>query len=96
VLSNVRLGVAPSVEDHPLPKMLAAGVPCTINTDDPTFFSCDLESEHAAAVSIGADPRAAFEAGITGALCDADTKASLRAIAAEHDWDASAASAITS
>jgi aminodeoxyfutalosine deaminase len=87
VLSNVRLGVARSVEQHPLPTLLAAGVPCTVNTDDPTFFSCDLDSEHAAARSLGADPRAAFEAGIAGALCDADTKASLRAIAAEHDWD---------
>jgi aminodeoxyfutalosine deaminase len=93
VISNVRLGVAASVEEHPLPKMLAAGVPCTVNTDDPTFFSCDLESEHAAARSIGADPRAAFEAGIAGALCDAETKASLRAIAAAHDWDAPAAPA---
>lgn len=93
VLSNVRLGVVPSVEEHPLPNLLAAGVPCTVNTDDPTFFSCDLQSEHAAAVSIGADPRAAFEAGITGALCDADTKASLRAVVAGYDWSAPAASA---
>lgn len=96
VLSNVRLGVAASVEEHPLPKLLAAGVPCTVNTDDPTFFSCDLESEHATAVSIGADPQAAFEAGIAGALCDPETKASLRAIAAEHDWAASPAPALPS
>lgn len=88
VLSNVRLGVARSVEDHPLPKLLAAGVPCTVNTDDPTFFSCDLDSEHAAARSLGASPRAAFEAGIAGALCDQGTKSSLRAILADHDWDA--------
>jgi aminodeoxyfutalosine deaminase len=92
VLSNVRLGVAPSVEEHPLPKLLAAGVPCTVNTDDPTFFSCDLVSEHAAARSIGASPRAAFEAGIAGALCDADVKAALRARLAEHDWDAATSS----
>jgi len=91
VLSNVRLGVAPSVEEHPLPKLLAAGVPCTVNTDDPTFFSCDLDSEHAAARSIGASPRAAFEAGIAGALCDQETKVSLRAVLAEHDWDVVAA-----
>ena len=91
VLSNVRLGVAPSVERHPLPKLLAAGVPCTINTDDPTFFSCDLDSEHAAARSLGASPRAAFEAGIAGALCDQETKTMLRAVLSEHDWDAAAA-----
>jgi len=90
VISNVRLGVARSVERHPLPKLLAAGVPCTINTDDPTFFSCDLDSEHEAARSIGAGPRAAFEAGIAGALCDRETKASLRAVLDEHDWGAAA------
>ena len=94
VLSNVRLGVAPSVERHPLPTMLAAGIPCTVNTDDPTFFSCDLDSEHTAARSLGADPRAAFEAGIAGALCGQDVKAQLRTILAEHDWDVPAAPAI--
>jgi aminodeoxyfutalosine deaminase len=92
VLSNLRLGVAPSLEQHPLPTMLDAGVPCTINTDDPTFFRCDLDSEHEAARSLGADPRTAFEAGITGALCDRDTKTHLRTILAEHDWDAPAPS----
>jgi aminodeoxyfutalosine deaminase len=95
VLSNIRLGVAPSVEQHPLPTMLAAGIPCTVNTDDPTFFSCDLDSEHEAARSLGANPRTAFEAGITGALCDQDTKVHLRTILAEHDWNASAPSAAT-
>lgn len=95
VLSNVRLGVTPSVEQHPLPTMLAAGIPCTISTDDPTFFSCDLDSEHTAARSLGADPRTAFEAGITGALCDQDTKSRLRTILAEHDWDAPEAPAVS-
>jgi aminodeoxyfutalosine deaminase len=93
VISNVRLGVVASVESHPLPVMLAAGVPCTVNTDDPTFFSCDLESEHAAARSLGADPRAAFEAGVAGALCDVETKDALRAMLDGHDWDAVAPAA---
>lgn len=88
VLSNVRLSVVPSVEAHQLPRLLAAGVPCTVNTDDPTFFSCDLESEHAAARSLGADPQALFEAGIAGALCDDATKEVLRAVGTEYDWDA--------
>jgi aminodeoxyfutalosine deaminase len=95
VLSNVRLSVAPSVARHQLPRLLAAGVPCTVNTDDPTFFDCDLEAEHAAARSLGAAPRALFEAGIAGALCDGATKASLRAIGAAHDWDADAAPSLT-
>jgi aminodeoxyfutalosine deaminase len=91
VLSNVRLSVAPSVEAHQLPQLLAAGVPCTVNTDDPTFFSCDLESEHAAARSLGADPRALFEAGLLGARCEPGLKASLRALGAAHDWEDAAA-----
>ncbi|HEU4701477.1 MAG TPA: adenosine deaminase family protein, partial [Conexibacter sp.] len=84
VLSNVRLGVAPAVAQHQLPELLAAGVRCTVNTDDPTFFDCDLEAEHAAARSLGADPCALFEAGIAGALCDAATKDALRALGAAY------------
>jgi aminodeoxyfutalosine deaminase len=88
VISNVRLSVVPSIEAHQLPALLAAGIPCTVNTDDPTFFDCDLEAEHAAARSLGADPRALFEAGIAGALCDEQTKAALRAHAEAADWPA--------
>jgi aminodeoxyfutalosine deaminase len=86
VLSNVCLSVTPSVTEHPLPQMLAAGVLCTVNTDDPTFFACDLDAEHAAARSLGAEPRALFEAGVAGALCDETTKDSLRAAGADHHW----------
>jgi aminodeoxyfutalosine deaminase len=68
--------------------MLAAGIPCTVNTDDPTFFSCDLEAEHAAARSLGADPRALFDDGVEGARCDGETKAALLAIGAAWDWNA--------
>lgn len=93
VISNVCLGVVPAVARHQLPQLLAAGIPCTVNTDDPTFFSCDLEAEHAAARSLGADPRALFDAGIAGALCDEATKARLRGIASAHGWDATLAGA---
>ena len=88
VLSNVCLSVAPSVAAHQLPQLLEAGVACTVNTDDPTFFACDLEAEHAAARSLGADPRTLFEAGIAGALCEPAAKDALRAVAAAYDWDA--------
>ncbi len=96
VLSNICLSVVPSVPEHPLPQMLEAGVLCTVNTDDPTFFGCDLESEHEAALSLGADPRQLFEAGIAGALCDEKTRESLRQVAEAFDWpDAIGASAHT-
>ncbi len=88
VRSNIRLGVAPAVAQQQLPELLAAGVRCTVNTDDPTFFDCDLESEHAAARSLGAGPRALYEAGIAGALCGAPAKDALRAPGAAYDWTA--------
>lgn len=43
--SNVLLGVAPSIEEHQLPHLLAAGVPVTLNTDDPAYFGTDLSRE---------------------------------------------------
>jgi len=91
VLSNVRLSVVRAVEDHPLPQLLAAGVPVTVNTDDPTFFACELDEEHAAARALGADPRALFDAGVEGALCDESEKARLRDLADDYDWASVAA-----
>ncbi len=43
--SNVLLRVAPSVEAHPIRRLINAGVTVTINTDDPAYFSTDLTSE---------------------------------------------------
>ncbi|ADB49064.1 adenosine deaminase [Conexibacter woesei] len=45
--SNVVMGVA-SLEEHPLPALLAAGVPCSINADDPLFFGPGLLDEYEA------------------------------------------------
>jgi len=81
VLSNVALGIVPSVAEHPLPAMLAAGVPCTVGTDAPLFFGSDLAAEHAAALGLGASPAALFDAGVRGALCDEETRARLRTLA---------------
>jgi aminodeoxyfutalosine deaminase len=85
-VSNVRTGAVASLAEHPLPKLVSAGVACTINTDDPAMFDTDLSREHEAARSIGVDPHAAFAAGIAGALCDETTKERLRTIAREFDW----------
>lgn len=43
--SNVRLGVVPSVAAHPLPRLYAAGVPVTVNSDDPPLFNTTLDDE---------------------------------------------------
>jgi adenosine deaminase len=44
--SNVALGVVPSLADHPLPRLLAAGVEISIATDDPALFGVELVEEY--------------------------------------------------
>jgi adenosine deaminase len=44
--SNVCLGVAPSFAEHPLPKLLEAGLVVTINSDDPPMFGTTLTGEY--------------------------------------------------
>ena len=44
-LSNVRTGVIASVEAHPLRQYFDAGIPVTLNTDDPLFFGNSLAME---------------------------------------------------
>jgi len=44
--SNLCLKVVGSLAAHPLPRMIAAGVPVTLSTDDPPFFGTDLVREY--------------------------------------------------
>ncbi|MFD1722686.1 adenosine deaminase [Amnibacterium endophyticum] len=44
--SNLRLHVVPDLEHHPLPALLAAGVTCSINADDPLQFGPGLLEEY--------------------------------------------------
>jgi adenosine deaminase len=44
--SNAALGVYPRLADHPLPRLLAAGVRCSLNADDPLLFGCGLLDEY--------------------------------------------------
>jgi aminodeoxyfutalosine deaminase len=85
-ISNLRLGIVRSLEEHPLPQLVAAGIRCTISTDDPAIFDTDLTRDYEAAASLGVSPRAAYEAGLAGALCDAQTREHLRRIGDSHDW----------
>jgi aminodeoxyfutalosine deaminase len=85
-LSNLRTGAVARLEDHPLPRLVAAGVRCSISTDDPAMFDTDLSRDYEAATSFGLDPRSFYEAGVAGALCDEETKARLRQIGDAHDW----------
>ncbi len=47
--SNVATGLLARLEDHPLPKFLAAGLEVTLNSDDPAMFGTSLEREYLAA-----------------------------------------------
>ena len=51
-LSNLRLCVVPDLEDHPLRRMLRAGLVATINSDDPAYFGGYI-NENLAALSLG-------------------------------------------
>jgi adenosine deaminase len=44
--SNVMLAVVPSIEEHPLVKLLDAGVRCSLNGDDPLLFGPGLLAEY--------------------------------------------------
>lgn len=44
--SNLALKVYPSVAQHPLPKLLAAGISCSLNSDDPPFFNTSVAAEY--------------------------------------------------
>jgi aminodeoxyfutalosine deaminase len=50
--SNVATRAVPSLAEHPLPKLAAAGVLVTINSDDPPMFSTTLNNEYAIAAEL--------------------------------------------
>jgi aminodeoxyfutalosine deaminase len=86
-ISNLRTRAVASLEEHPLPKLVAAGARCSISTDDPAMFGTDLSRDSEAAVSLGLDPEDFYEAGLEGALCDDETKAGLQSVGERFDWD---------
>ncbi|MEU8236597.1 adenosine deaminase [Actinoplanes sp. NPDC048967] len=68
--SNVRTRAVPAIDEHPLPALVAAGVPVTINSDDPPMFGTTLEEEYAVAARLlGLD--AAGVAGLARAAVQA-------------------------
>jgi len=85
-ISNVRTRAVDTLGNHPLPALLAAGVLCSISTDDPAMFDTDLGREYAAAEQLGLSHRDAYRAGAAGALCDDDTKGMLAGIEASFPW----------
>ncbi len=85
-ISNLRTKSVASLEEHPLPQLIAAGVRCSISTDDPAMFGTDLGKDYDAAASLGLHPRDAYDAGLQGVLCEEATKARLKEIGDSYDW----------
>jgi aminodeoxyfutalosine deaminase len=92
LVSNVCTGIVASLDRHPLPKLVAAGVACSLSSDDPAMFDTSLDHEYATAVSLGLDPRGFYEAGVAGALCDEEVRARLKAIGDAYAWDVASSS----
>ncbi len=44
--SNVVLGIYPSYDEHPLPRLRAAGVNVTLGSDDPPYFGASIGGEY--------------------------------------------------
>ncbi|HEX4290308.1 MAG TPA: adenosine deaminase [Trebonia sp.] len=86
LISNLRTGVVASLSDHPLPALAAAGVACSVSTDDPAMFDTDLSADYAAARELGVSARECYLAGQRGALCDAPTKSELEQIGDAFAW----------
>jgi adenosine deaminase len=52
-LSNVALHVVEQIEDHPLPRMLGAGLLVSVNSDDPAYFGGYVADNYLALVNGG-------------------------------------------
>lgn len=50
--SNVATRSVAGLSDHPLPRIAAAGVPFSVNSDDPPMFGTDLNTEYAVAARL--------------------------------------------
>lgn len=68
--SNVATGVVPGLGAHPLPRLLAAGVPVVLGSDDPPMFNTSLVEEYR---------RARDHLGLSGAQLRALARASIEA-----------------
>lgn len=80
--SNVRLGVYPTWDAHPIARLMEAGVKVTVSTDDPPFFHTTMTREYEMlAQTFGFDEStftALNEIATSAAFCDEDTRAAIR------------------
>jgi adenosine deaminase len=76
--SNVVLNAFPSYEEHPLPRLRAAGVKVTLGSDDPPYFGASIGGEYAVCSEhFGYDEQALREitrTAIEAAFCEETLK----------------------
>jgi aminodeoxyfutalosine deaminase len=79
--SNIRTRAVASLAEHPLPRLMDAGVPVTLATDDPGMFHTDLNSEYLLVHEHFGLSRGELadlaRAGVRAAFCDADRATAL-------------------
>jgi adenosine deaminase len=84
--SNVVLGVYATYDEHPIPRLRAAGVRLTLGSDDPPYFGASIGGEYdVCAEHMGMDEgdlREITRTAIDAAFCDEALKHQLRARAA--------------
>ncbi|MEV8315602.1 adenosine deaminase [Streptomyces sp. NPDC059900] len=95
-LSNVRLRAIDVLEEHPLARMMDAGLLCTVNSDDPAYFGGYVDDTfHAVREALGLDQerlrelaRNSFEASfLDGSAQDEELRARYLAEVAEYSFD---------
>ncbi len=83
-ISNLRTGVVPSLDRHPIKSLFDAGVVVTVNTDDPKMFNTSLEDEYEAlATSLGftwTELTALNDHALAAAWCGEEEKRRLSAL----------------
>ncbi len=81
--ANVRLGLFPTLEAHPIGRLIEAGVPVTVNSDDCMALGISLPGELATTAGLlgwsEADARTAMVRAVDAAFCDEARKGELRA-----------------
>lgn len=81
--SKLRTRAVTAIADHPLPQLLAAGVPVTLGSDDPGMFDTTLATEYRLAHEVlGIDREgllAIARTGISSSFADRTRKQQLRA-----------------
>ena len=76
------LGIYPTYEEHPLPRLRAAGVRITLRSDDPPYFGASIGGEYEVCRThfghSDEDLRAITRTAIDAAFCESELKDRLK------------------